>query len=160
MVSRIKFEASSVNSKMFDMFLLLINFYWNIVALQYYFSFHCTAELIGCTYTYMCMLSCVWFFVTPWTIAHQAPLSMGFSRQEYSSGWVVISCSRGSSQPRDQTQVSCTSCIGRWTLYYCATWGAHVYIYPLRFEFPSHLGYRECSRSEKETLASYINEYI
>ena len=22
-------------------------------------------------------------FVTPWTIAHQAPLSMGFSRQEY-----------------------------------------------------------------------------
>ena len=24
--------------------------------------------------------------VTPWTIAHQAPLSMGFSRQEYWSG--------------------------------------------------------------------------
>ena len=23
-------------------------------------------------------------FVTPWTIAHQAPLSMGFSRQEWS----------------------------------------------------------------------------
>ena len=28
-------------------------------------------------------LSCVWLFATPWTIAHQAPLSMGFSRQEY-----------------------------------------------------------------------------
>ena len=27
-----------------------------------------------------------WFFVTPWTVAHQAPLSMGFSRQEYWSG--------------------------------------------------------------------------
>jgi len=25
-------------------------------------------------------------FVTPWTVVHQAPLSMGFSRQEYSSG--------------------------------------------------------------------------
>ena len=25
-------------------------------------------------------------FATPWTIAHQAPLSMGFSRQEYWSG--------------------------------------------------------------------------
>ena len=25
-------------------------------------------------------------FVTPWTGAHQAPLSMGFSRQEYWSG--------------------------------------------------------------------------
>ena len=31
-------------------------------------------------------LSCVWLFVTPWTVAHQAPLSMGFSRQEYWSG--------------------------------------------------------------------------
>ena len=25
-------------------------------------------------------------FVTPWTVAHQAPLSTGFSRQEYWSG--------------------------------------------------------------------------
>ena len=25
--------------------------------------------------------------VTPWTVAHQAPLSMGFSRQEYWSGF-------------------------------------------------------------------------
>ena len=25
-------------------------------------------------------------FTTPWTAAHQAPLSMGFSRQEYWSG--------------------------------------------------------------------------
>ena len=24
--------------------------------------------------------------VTPWTVAHQAPLSMGFPRQEYGSG--------------------------------------------------------------------------
>ena len=27
--------------------------------------------------------SCVWLCVTPWTVAHQAPLSMEFSRQEY-----------------------------------------------------------------------------
>ena len=35
------------------------------------------------------LLSCssqVQLFVTPWTVAHQAPLSMGFSRQEYWSG--------------------------------------------------------------------------
>ena len=35
------------------------------------------------------VLSCfshVWFFATLWTIASQAPLSMGFSRQEYRSG--------------------------------------------------------------------------
>ena len=31
-------------------------------------------------------LSHVQLFVTPWTVAHQAPLSMGFSRQEYWSG--------------------------------------------------------------------------
>ena len=31
-------------------------------------------------------LSYVRLFVTPWTIAHQAALSMGFSRQEYWSG--------------------------------------------------------------------------
>ena len=29
----------------------------------------------------------VWLYVTPWTVAHQAPLSMGFPRQEYWSGW-------------------------------------------------------------------------
>ena len=28
----------------------------------------------------------VWLFATPWTLAHQAPLSMGFSWQEYWSG--------------------------------------------------------------------------
>ena len=31
-------------------------------------------------------LSCVLLFVTPWTVAYQAPPSMGFSRQEYWSG--------------------------------------------------------------------------
>ena len=31
-------------------------------------------------------LSHVQLFGTPWTVAHQAPLSMGFSRQEYWSG--------------------------------------------------------------------------
>ena len=37
----------------------------------------------------VCMLSRfsgVWLFVTLWRVAHQAPLSMGFSRQEYWSG--------------------------------------------------------------------------
>ena len=31
----------------------------------------------------MLMLSCVQLFSTPQTVAHQAPLSMGFPRQEY-----------------------------------------------------------------------------
>ena len=32
------------------------------------------------------LLSCVRFFATPWTVAYQAPPSMGFSRQEYWNG--------------------------------------------------------------------------
>ena len=31
-------------------------------------------------------LSRVWLFATPWTVAYQAPPSMGFSRQEYWRG--------------------------------------------------------------------------
>ena len=34
----------------------------------------------------MCTLSHVQFFATPWTVAHQASLSMGFSKQEYWRG--------------------------------------------------------------------------
>ena len=45
---------------------------------------------VGCHCLLQCMkvklLSRVRLSVTPWTAAHQAPLSMGFSRQEYWSG--------------------------------------------------------------------------
>ena len=37
------------------------------------------------------MLSCVQLFETPYTVACQAPLSMGFSRQEYWSGYPLPS---------------------------------------------------------------------
>ena len=59
------------------------------------------------------MLSCVWFFAALWTVTHQAPLSVGFSRQEYCMlpSRAAMTSSRGSSQPRDQTSVSCVSCI-------------------------------------------------
>ena len=54
-------------------------------------------------------LSRIRLFTTPWSAAYQAPPSMGFSRQEYWSEWVTISFSGGSSQPRDQTRISCTT---------------------------------------------------
>ena len=50
-------------------------------------------------------LSGVWLFATPWIVAHQAPLSMGIF-QERTLEWVAMPSSRGSSQPRDWTQVS------------------------------------------------------
>ena len=40
--------------------------------------------------------------------------------------WVAISCSRWSSQPRDQI---CISCIGRRILYHCDTWDSPFVIY-------------------------------
>ena len=50
-------------------------------------------------------LSHVRLFATSWTVAHQAPPSMGFSRQEYWSGLPFPSPGE-SSRPRDGTQVS------------------------------------------------------
>ena len=49
---------------------------------------------VGCHFLLQCMkwkvkgksLSRVWLLATPWTAAYQAPLSMGFSRQECWSG--------------------------------------------------------------------------
>ena len=53
-------------------------------------------------------LSNVWLFVTPRTAACQSPLFMGFSRQEYRSGFPCPSPGE-SSQSRDWTQVSHTA---------------------------------------------------
>ena len=52
--------------------------------------------------------TCVWLCVTLWAAACQAPLSMGFSRQEYLA-WVAVPSSGGSSWHRDQTQASCAA---------------------------------------------------
>ena len=49
----------------------------------------------------------VQLFVTPWIVAHTAPLSFGFSRQEYCLEWVAVSSSRVSSRPRDRIYISC-----------------------------------------------------
>ena len=57
----------------------------------------------------MCVLSHfshVRLFMTLWTIARQAPLSMGFFQASILE-WVAISCSGGSSRPRNRTHVSC-----------------------------------------------------
>ena len=59
----------------------------------------------------VCVRSAVSDSATSWAVARQAPLSMEFPKQEYWSEWVAISSSRGSSQSRDWTQVSCVFCI-------------------------------------------------
>ena len=47
----------------------------------------------------LCRFSHVSLFVTLWTVAHQAPLSMGILQARI-LGWVAISFSKESSQPR------------------------------------------------------------
>ena len=58
----------------------------------------------------------------PWTVACQALLSMG-TLQARILEWVAILFSRESSQPRDQTWISCT---GSQILYCWATKEAHI----------------------------------
>ena len=69
-------------------------------------------------------LSHIQLFVTPWTVARQAPLSMEFSGILEILEWVAIPFSKGSSQPSVQTHVSCLFCVSRQILYHCATWEA------------------------------------
>ena len=48
-------------------------------------------------------LSRVWLLVTPWTAAHEAPPSMGFSRQEYWSGLSLPSLLYGLRRAKNQS---------------------------------------------------------
>ena len=57
------------------------------------------------THVVCAALSHVQLFATPWILAHQAPLSMGILQARILE-WLAMPSSRGSSQPRDQTQVS------------------------------------------------------
>ena len=66
------------------------------------------------------VLSHVWLFATLWTIACQAPLSMGFSRQEYWSG-LPFPSPRDLPKPGIEPYVSYVACIAgrfftRWAI--------------------------------------------
>ena len=73
--------------------------------------------MCACPVAQSCLTLC-----DPWTVACQFPVH-GLLQARIVE-WVAISYSRGSSQPRDQTHVSCVSCIGRWMLYHCTIWEA------------------------------------
>ena len=57
----------------------------------------------------VCVLSHAWLFATPWSVAHQLPLSMGCSRQEYWSGGCHFLLQR-IFPTQDQTCISCIFC--------------------------------------------------
>ena len=74
-------------------------------------SYNCGAPVCMCAKS----LQQVWLFVIPWTEAHQAPLSMGFSRQEY---WSQLPYPPPPDFPNSGVEPKCLTsiCIGRWVL--------------------------------------------
>ena len=65
-------------------------------------------------------LSCVWLSAAPGTIAHQAPLSMEFSRQGHCSGLPFLPLG-DLPNPGNQTFISCNSYTATQILYQCTT---------------------------------------
>ena len=76
-----------------------------------------------------CSQSCL----TPWTWGSPPGSSVHGILQARILEWVTISYSRGSSQPRDRTYVSCGSCTGRWIVYHLS----HVLL--TKYNFLSNL---------------------
>ena len=77
-------------------------------------------SLVFCCVTVVCWVMSD-FLVTPWTVAHQAPLSMGLSRQAYWSG--LPRPPPGDLPNPGIEPIICISCIGRQIL-----WKLHILI--------------------------------
>ena len=77
------------------------------------------------TIWWMCVLSRVRLFASPGTVAYQAPLCVGLSRQE-SCSELPFPSPGDLPNPGMEPITSCVSCMGRWVLYHCATREAHL----------------------------------
>ena len=81
---------------------------------------------------YVCVCVCVCLhaqgvqlFATPWTVAHKAPLSKGFSSQE---DWNEVPFPSPGDLP--DPGIEPASPASRWILYHSATWEApHILIF-------------------------------
>jgi len=95
---------------------------------------------------------------TPWTVAHQAPLSMELCRKKYWSG-LPFPTSRGSSWLMDWTHVSCVSFIGRRILYPRATWESpRAHVSQLKKQKPCMLQGRSQGPQLRPGTAKYISK--
>ena len=80
---------------------------------------------------YLLWWVCMWshfshvqLYATLWTIAHQDPLSMGVSREDY---WSGLPCPPPGDLPEPGIEpMSLISCFGRQVLHHSATWEAHL----------------------------------
>ena len=89
------FLSTEPPTEAWDFMSWLCRWWKNCAHVKAHWPVHSTkVHLITGNYTSLCiqLLSCVRLFRTPWTVAHQPLLSMGFSRQQLE--WVAISYSR------------------------------------------------------------------
>ena len=100
-------------------------FYWKALSLYLLHTYYVPV---------LCVLncfSCIWLFVTLWTAAHKAPLSLGFSRQECWSGLPAVlqqifqtqgSRNRGNYNPNSSFYIEHFSDLSLWSVFiYCFT---------------------------------------
>ena len=76
------------------------------------------------------VLSCVQLFAAPWTVAHQAPMSMEFSRQEITGAgchflFQGIFPIQGSSNPGIESASLASTALTGGFFTTCATWEVH-----------------------------------
>ena len=87
-------------------YVYIVSSYWQSDLVTFRVLGYCLVEnwykWIRFSYILCAVLSCVKLFATPWTVARQAPLSMGILQARILE-WFAISSSRGSFQPGDRT---------------------------------------------------------
>ena len=122
---------------------LFFIFNWRIIALQCYVGF-CHTTTCVCVCVCVCvLLSHVQLFATPQIVAHQAPLSMGFSRQEHWSG-LPFPSPKGATERKKVKSLSRVQLFATpWSVAYQATASMEFYRqeYWSGLSFPSPIQY-------------------
>ena len=120
---------------------------YNLVISTYilYYPHHCCCLL----------LSCVRLFATPWAVAHQAPLSMGFSSQEY---WSGLSCPFPGHLPNPGIKLTSPALAGRFLT--TEPPGGTIHIITIIF-FSYHVPYLRMKYSSKSCfIRMYTNSFL
>ena len=108
---------------------------------------------IWCIHTYTNI------YVTPWTVAHQAPQCMGFSRQEY---WSELPFPSPGDLPNPGMEHKSPALAGRFFTIW-ATMETHIYMYEIKHKFIKHLSNKiiklipECFNLCPAEILSQIN---
>ena len=103
--------------------------------------------------------SSVWLFATPWTVAHQSPLSMGFSKHTLFSkntGVVSMPSPRRSSRSRVESMSLNIFCIGRRVLYHENHLGSPEWNWPPPKISPQTFLNIEMKNHQKSNLKPFV----